>query len=503
MKKLMTMLLCLAMALTLAVMPVVTGVAEDQTKLDYPVDFSEDPYEVHMIMTVQTQVPTQAGIDHVVEELNKLTLRDLNMTVKLEIMDFSQFAQNVPLALASKEKIDLVVLPFGHVIQMAAAGYLSDMDPLLETYGKHIVDTYTSEALARVCTMNGGLYGVPVHKENCNQMVIVFPTAVLERNNIDPSEITDVATMNVAFDKMAANEPGKWVTTAGKNYGGMFNLHDFSICGGSYGPCLMDMSNSAKVENYYATQEYADYVKTVREWNQKGWINPAAATDDQYFMNLFAGQALSFVFNYNHPLSKPELSQALGQDVTLIPLSEQYATTESSAAWNYSIPIGSAQPEKAMMMLDYLMTQKDAENLLNWGVEGEDYVVKGDVLDYPEGKDITTVGYHFGQGWILPNQFVCTPWINEGADIYERVIEYNKAAHESLALGFVLDNSNILTELAAVANVNEQYLNALNTGAVDPDEYLPMFLQAQEEAGMQTIIDEIQRQLDAFIASKQ
>ena len=170
MKKLMTMLLCLAMALTLAVMPVVTGVAEDQTKLDYPVDFSEDPYEVHIIMTVQTQVPTQAGIDHVVEELNKLTLRDLNMTVKLEIMDFSQFGQNVPLALASKEKIDLVVLPFGHVIQMAAAGYLSDMDPLLETYGKHIVDTYTSEALARVCTMNGGLYGVPVHKENCNPM---------------------------------------------------------------------------------------------------------------------------------------------------------------------------------------------------------------------------------------------------------------------------------------------------------------------------------------------
>ena len=69
-------------------------------------------------------------------------------------------------------------------------------------------------------------------------------------------------------------------------------------------------------------------------------------------------------------------------------------------------------------------------------------------------------------------------------------------------MGFVLDNSNILTELAAVANVNEEYLNALNTGAVDPDVYLPMFLQAQEEAGMQTIIDEIQRQLDAFIASK-
>ena len=113
------------------------------------------------------------------------------------------------------------------------------------------------------------------------------------------------------------------------------------------------------------------------------------------------------------------------------------------------------------------------------------------------------MSYHFGQGWILPNQFVCTPWINEGADIYERVIEYNKNAKESLALGFVLETSSILTEIAALNNIRDEYVNALNAGAVDPEVYLPMFLQAQEEAGMQKVIDEIQRQLDAFIASKQ
>ena len=499
MKKLLTMLLCLMLGMMLAVLPA----AAEQPAAEYPVDFSEEPYEVHIIMTVQAQVPTQEGIDRVVAELNKLTLRDLNMTVKLEIMDFSQYSQNVPLAMASREKIDLVALPFNYIISMGGAGYIYNLNPYLETYGKNIIGTYTSETLARVCTLNGGLYGVPVHKENCNQFVIVFPTAVLERNNIDPSEITDIETMKAAFEKLAANEPGKWVTGTGKDFGGMFDLYDFSIAGGAYGPCLMNMAESPKVENYFASPEYAEYVKTLREWYNKGWVNPGAATDDQYFMAVFTGQTLSFVFNYNHPLSKPELTQALGQDVTIIPLSDQYATTESSAAWNYCIPIGSTQPEKAMMMLDYLMTQKDAENLLNWGVEGEDYVVKGDVLDYPEGKDISTVSYHFGQGWILPNQFVCTPWINEGADIYERVIEYNKNAKESLALGFVLETSSILTEIAALNNIRDEYVNALNAGAVDPEVYLPMFLQAQEEAGMQKVIDEIQRQLDAFIASKQ
>ena len=137
MKKLLTMLLCLMLGMMLAVLPA----AAEQPAAEYPVDFSEEPYEVHIIMTVQTQVPTQEGSDRVVAELNKLTLRDLNMTVKLEIMDFSQYSQNVPLAMASREKIDLVALPFNYIISMGGAGYIYNLNPYLETYGKNIIGT--------------------------------------------------------------------------------------------------------------------------------------------------------------------------------------------------------------------------------------------------------------------------------------------------------------------------------------------------------------------------
>ncbi|MBR4880538.1 MAG: sugar ABC transporter permease, partial [Clostridia bacterium] len=40
--------------------------------------------------------------------------------------------------------------------------------------------------------------------------------------------------MKAAFEKLAANEPGKWVTGTGKDFGGMFDLYDFSISGGAY-----------------------------------------------------------------------------------------------------------------------------------------------------------------------------------------------------------------------------------------------------------------------------
>ena len=86
----------------------------------------------------------------------------------------------------------------------------------------------------------------------------------------------------------------------------------------------------------------------------------------------------------------------------------------------YSIGAGSKDPAKAMTMLNEIMTSTELMNLLNWGVEGEDYVVNADgLLDFPEGKDASTVGYHLNAGWILPNQFKCTPWCTSPADIYD------------------------------------------------------------------------------------
>ena len=154
-------------------------------------------------------------------------------------------------------------------------------------------------------------------------------------------------------------------------------------------------------------------------------------------------------------------------------------------------------------MLNLLETDSDIMNLLNWGVEGEDYVVNSDgLLDYPEGKDASSVGYHLGAGWILPNQFICTPWAIDGADIYQKIVDYNNTAVVSKALGFTFDSEPVADEVAAVTNVRNKYYKALVVGAVDPDEYLPKLLEEMDDAGMQDIIAESQKQLDEFLASK-
>ena len=44
----------------------------------------------------------------------------------------------------------------------------------------------------------------------------------------------------------------------------------------------------------------------------------------------------------------------------------------------------------------------------------------------------------------------------------------------------------------------DEFGKALYTGSVDPDEYLPKLLEKLDDAGIQTVIDEMQKQVDVW-----
>lgn len=69
-------------------------------------------------------------------------------------------------------------------------------------------------------------------------------------------------------------------------------------------------------------------------------------------------------------------------------------------------------------------------------------------------------------------------------------------------LGYAYDATNCETQMGSVANVVAEYMLPLCTGAVDPDEKLPEFLQKLDDAGINDILDDANAQLDEFMAAK-
>lgn len=51
-------------------------------------------------------------------------------------------------------------------------------------------------------------------------------------------------------------------------------------------------------------------------------------------------------------------------------------------------------------------------------------------------------------------------------------------------------------------NARDKYIDAIGSGAVDPKEAIPELNEALEKAGLATVIEEKQKQLDAFLGEK-
>ncbi|MDE7353831.1 MAG: ABC transporter substrate-binding protein [Acetatifactor sp.] len=508
MKKVLACLLCVLMTMG---MLAGCGKGEDQSQNSKPAESGagdsgtpgEEPYKARMIIALPAASPSEGEVSRMLEKLNELTLEKLNMTLDLQILPFAAYLEQIQLELSSKSDLDIFTSVSAYGPSWVNAGYVADMKPLLEEYGQDVLNSYASPEVAMSPSLNGYVYGVPVHKEISQQATVFFRTDILEKYNIDVSNIHSIEDVDALYAQVAEKEPDMWMI-APDNLG-MPELSPLDYVGGLETYAIMDPANTTTVENFFATDTFKKWCTYVHKWFENGWVNSGAASDtESYYSYIKSGQAFSFFSDYGHPLSEiDQENNCGGVDLTMVQLAEPLATTATSAVFCYSIGSGSKDPAKAMQMLNFLMSSTEAMNLLNWGVEGEDYVVNADgLLDYPEGKDASTVGYHLGAGWILPNQFVCTPWSTDGADIYKKIEDYNASSIISKAMGFTFDPTPVQDQISAVSNVRAKYYKALITGAVDPEEYIPILLEEMQDAGSEDVIAEMQRQLDEWMAGR-
>ena len=62
--------------------------------------------------------------------------------------------------------------------------------------------------------------------------------------------------------------------------------------------------------------------------------------------------------------------------------------------------------------------------------------------------------------------------------------------------------SNVNTEISALTNIVAEYASALETGMVNTEEKIPEFLDALKANGVDSLLEEIQAQLDVWEAVK-
>jgi len=168
-----------------------------------------------------------------------------------------------------------------------------------------------------------------------------------------------------------------------------------------------------------------------------------------------------------------------------------------------AISTNSKNPEKCLEFLDLLYTDKEMYNMLVFGLEGDHYTKDGTRENYITAVENTN--YSFADvGWQFSNQFNSYLTEYQDENVWEDTKTINENAEFSPIMGFVFDYSEVELELANCYTVYNEYINSLLYGIFGTgfETQYNKFLQKLEIAGVNSILEEMQNQLDAWLASK-
>lgn len=436
----------------------------------------------------------------VMGRVNEITRDKIGVEVEWTFLDMGQYFQQYFMLTSGGEEMDLIASYYDLAQAAYNQGAFMDLHELLDTYGTDY-KALLSEEDWKAAEVNGNLWGLPTKHGVGRRIGFEYDMDLAEELNLDVSSVKTVADWTAILAQVHEQRPelmGIVSAMGGGTIGSFFkNTNSWDNLVDNLGVILYD--EESKVVNLYETDIYRELCETAHEWNQKGYVQADAATTTELFENLVkSGKAFSTFTNC--ALGDEEaLSRKTGKRIGFVSIGEYRKLTTGLVTAQWNIPASAKHGEAAMKFLNLLATDDELQTLLSFGLEGEDYQVLADgKLDYPEGKDISSVNFHTGLGFILPNSYLLPTWNGELENVQERAEEIDKASLASPAYGFTYDSAAVTNEITSCSNIVQQYANALECGSVDPAVILPEFIQALKDAGIDAIVADKQAQYDAF-----
>lgn len=461
----------------------------------------------------------------VLEKVNEYLTEKINAEIEPIWGTWGNFDDNVVLAINGGDNVDIYFTCSWSANEYNAfakkGAYVRLDDPennLIEKYAPELWKTLPEVLTtgAKIEGSNGyGVYAVPGYKDIATQNCWDINVPLLEKYGytLDDIKNTDYYGFGEILEKVKQGEGADFYpllvegavlermvdnTIIITGDSGTYNILSYYINpadtseASAYGDVIL---------NKFATPEFKKFADQTRDYYLKGYIDPAmgntSQANDVRASKQLTGEYLigtqSYALGY-----ETQASAERGFEVAMVPCTPAYVDTTSSQGAMMAISTYSKNPERAMMFLNLLNTDPYLMTLLNYGVEGVHY----DLND--QGEAVFTDERNNYMPWTngMGNVTILPPQKGQGADFWDKFKAYYGSADEVPILGFTFDASSVETELASLANVAAEYGLALSTGTVDPNEKLDEFLKKLDDNGMQKVVDEANRQLQEFIASK-
>lgn len=437
------------------------------------------------------------------EELNKLITPKIGVTLKLNPIDWGAFNEKMNLSFAAGEECDIVFTApwINNYIQNVANGNLIPLDDLFEKNAPGLWKSMpaTTWDAARV---GGKIYGV------INQQIFVKPFGftvrkdLAEKYNLDVTKITKYEELESFLKTVKDSEPDITPLTGAGHW--TFETAGFDPIVSQDVPIAIRFDDAEmKVFNSAATPEFKAVIELGRKWYQAGYTPKDKLEQADSDAIWKAGKFAMSMPGVVKPGGDIESSQRFGQEVVSQSVTKPFLTTAGTTATLNGICRTSKNPDRAMQVLELFNTDKEIYNTIAKGIEGRhwEWADKASLVIKPGPNN---ADYNPNTDWEFGNQFNAYYIDAEQAknNIWEATYKLNNDSPPSVALGFNFNPEPVKTELANVAAAVKEYQDPLTLGAVDVDTALSEYLKRLDEAGLQTVIVEAQKQLTEWAAAR-
>lgn len=447
--------------------------------------------------------------DDVVKALNEKSAADIGVTVDFQFQG-SDASPTVSALTAGDSSVDIVTSAnwFADYRGSSINGYFVDLTDLLPQQAPELWDKLP-DILWDGVKVNNRIYGVPTWKDTAENRFWIGEKDLLE----ELGATEDFNNANVRLDSMTPvlEKVQEWMNEDPESHRsaeGTTNAYMMDKRGDWGIKIEWDILSAQDLEigvkNFqdehptvqwmYDEAEYVQDLKTLKKWADEGLSNGIAAAQ----VDSHPRGVISQGIGWDGAQYTVWGGEAVGYDTILAKAGGPFLKSSAALGSVNCIPLNSKKVDAAIKYLQYINTNADYRNMLAYGVEGVNY----EVVD---GKYRSLTGYD----WVTPNytmasfDMLLAPEAVPDVDMYKKICDGVNDAPENTLMGFAPDLSGVQNEIAACSSIVPEYAYALHRGDVaDVDVAIAEYKAALEKLGLQVIIDELQRQVDEYIASK-
>ena len=425
-----------------------------------------------------------------VKNVNAYIEPKIGAKIDVEVISWGDWGTRRNIIITSNEPFDIIFGNDGTFLNDIALGALMDIRPYVDKASglKKLIPADYFKA----CTVNGKLYGIPTYKDSSMTQYFVWDKAMLDKYGVtDYENINSLADAYPVLEKMAKGEKKPSFPLDKGGVYQIFSLYD-NIGLGSGGIGVRYDDKSGTVVNLFEAQDIREQLKVIRKMYQNGIINKDAFTAREVTgPGTICGIAQGWPLAAKTVWGPQRNCEAVVSQ--FCPTLLMNSTVQGSIN---SVSVNCKHPDKAIALLELINTDTKLRDMFYFGEEGVNFKY----VDKNGSKRVEKINNEWSMaGYTQATFFNVSLLASDTVDQWAEVKKLNSKAKPSVMLGFQLDTSKFETELANCKQVYETNLAELLTGARDPDAALNDMVKQLKAAGIDTIIAEAQKQVNAFL----